>query len=90
MLTHEQRLGCTDRATIGGLASFWRHWLPRLEAGYASAADRARLAEASRLLADYGRTEPTMRRERIAACLGVLDRLGEVCFCQAEQEKVML
>ena len=76
VLLHEQRLGYSDRATIGGLAGFWQHWLPRLEAAHPGEAARSVLGEATHLLASYDQADPADRKERVSACLALLDRLG--------------
>ena len=76
VLLHEQRLGYSNRATIGGLTGFWQHWLPRLEAAHSGEAGRSVLGEATQLLATYDQADPADRKERIASCLALLDRLG--------------
>jgi len=70
VLTHEVRLGHTDRASIGGIEQFWRQWLPRVEARLAGRAGQ--LARATAAISGYASASQNARAEAIRIALAAL------------------
>mgnify|MGYP005845609231 CR=1 FL=1 len=77
VLVHERRLGYSDRATIGGLTSFWQHWLPKLEAAHPGEESRALLRRVTELLSAYGGADSPGRERSVSVCLALLDQLEQ-------------